>query len=160
MDDIVNLFDGEVLVCFCSFVRLGRADVFVNLFAFKFSNRPELHVFVNSLWGLVLFLCTCYILHSQMNFQKPTEALQEPEKNLLQLGKGGSMTLPGGRSPPGDPSGGAEPPQDSPFFLCFFVFFLNLAMFSTPHRKLLLPPSDRARRCDSESPIESSGARI
>ena len=40
-------------------------------------------------------------------------SMEEPEKNLLQLGKGGMD----------DPSGGAAAPPDPPAFFFFDVFF-------------------------------------
>ena len=39
-------------------------------------------------------------------------------------------------------------------------FCLNLALFPSTPQKLSLPPLDRARRCDSDAPIESSVAQI
>ena len=77
-------------------------------------------------------------------------SMEEPEKNLLQLGKGGMD----------DFSGGAPPPRTSPLFFFPVYFAKQVALFSSPPQKLSLPPSDRARRCDSESPIERSGAQI
>ena len=80
---------------------------------------------------------------------------QPPEKtiswkDILQLGKGGVD----------DPSGGLRPPRPHRSFFWGGVFCVKLALFSSPPRKLSLPPSDRARRCDSESPNESSVAQI
>ena len=70
------------------------------------------------------------MFYSQVNFQRPVEdhtvSMEDPEKNLLQLGQGGWMFL---RSP-----------------LCIL---LKLALFSSPPRKLSLLPSDRASGCDS-----------
>ena len=59
------------------------------------------------------------------------------------------MTLPGGLRLLG------------PLRSFFPVYFAKqVALFSSPPQKLSLPPSDRARRCDSESPNESSVAQI
>ena len=57
------------------------------------------------------------------------------------------------------PGGGSAPP-DPPALCVLDVFCLNLAVFSNPPRKLSLPPSDRARRCDSDAPIERLAAYI
>ena len=58
-------------------------------------------------------------------------------------------------------SGGCRPPNPP---LLFFskndVFWLKLALFPSTPRKLSLLPLDRARRCDSDAPIESSVAQL
>ena len=61
------------------------------------------------------------------------------------------------------PPGGCRPPDPLLLFNCFSVFdvlCLNLGLFPSSPQKLSLPPSDRARRCDLESPNESSVAQI
>ena len=58
------------------------------------------------------------MFYSQVNFQRPVEdhtvSMEDPEKNLLQLGKGGWMTPPGGLRPP-------DPPLFSLYFLVYFA---------------------------------------
>ena len=56
-------------------------------------------------------------------------------------------------------SGGGLPPPAPPASF-FYIFCLKLALFLSTPRKLSLPPLDRARRCDSESPNERSGAQF
>ena len=63
--------------------------------------------------------------------------MEDPEKNLLQLGKGGKD----------DPSGGAPPPRTSRLFFQCILF--NIGSVFEPFRKLSLRPCDRASDCDS-----------
>ena len=54
--------------------------------------------------------------------------------------------------------GGSAPPNP-PALLLSNAFCLTFALFSSPPWKLSLSPSDRARRCDLDAPIESCGAQ-
>ena len=75
---------------------------------------------------------------------------EEKNNSILQLGKGGT---------PRNATGGLPTPEP-PALFCAHCMLLKLALFPSPPRKLLLPSSDRAHRCDSDSPIESSRAQI
>ena len=56
---------------------------------------------------------------------------------------------------------GLPPPERPASSFYFFVYFVKtIAVFPSTPRKFSLPPLDRARCCDSESPIESSVAQF
>ena len=89
---------------------------------------------------------------------------KECKKNVLQLGKGGGRRarLRRARQATLSQRGAAAHHPPRFFFFLFeqLMYFAKVALFPSTPRKLSLPPLDWARRCDSESPSESSVAQI
>ena len=89
-----------------------------------------------------------------------TEPLTLEKEDTLQLGKGGCRAEARAAAKTVARAGGCRPRTPRPFFCLFDIFWSKLALFLSTPRKLSLPPLDRARRSDSDAPIESSVAQF